>query len=168
MGEPAAWIAAAVLAVAPPFLFHAHVLKSYTLDALFAAALALAWCRWRDRRAGRNLAAFAALGALSFGFSFTGAFVVAACAAGEVWEHRRALRALVSFVVVCAALAALAARRVPRLARRRHRGRLAAGVLRRAVPPRLAGGLGALGSPLVVGVCGTRRGSSRAWRPSPP
>ena len=59
-GAAAAWGAAALLALAPPFLFHAHELKNYSLDALFAVLLVLLWTRWRASRTRGRLLAFAA------------------------------------------------------------------------------------------------------------
>lgn len=104
-GVAQAWGAAALLAVAPPFLFHAQAVKNYTLDALFAVLLVLLWTRWREVRTRRRLAWFAAAGALSFGFSFTGVFAVAACALGEAWAERRDPRRLLPFGTVVAMLA---------------------------------------------------------------
>ncbi len=105
-GAAAAWGAAALLALSPPFLFHAHELKNYSLDALFAVLLVLLWTRWRASRTRGRLLAFAAAAVLSFGFSFTGVFVIAVCAAGEAWAERWTPRRLVP---VGAALVALAA-----------------------------------------------------------
>ena len=81
----------------------------------------------------------------------TGAFVVAACAAGEVWSTGAPFVRLVPFVVVCAALAALFAA----VFLVWHAGATGDDLLQAYFVeryPRLAGGLGALGSPLVVGV----------------
>ena len=164
VGEPAAWIAAAVLAVAPPFLFHAHVLKSYTLDALFAAALRSPGAAGATGARG-GTSPPSPRSALSFGFSFRGRSS-SRRGGGRSVEHRRALRALVPFVVVCAALAALFAA----VFLVWHAGATGDDLLQAYFVeryPRLAGGLGALGSPLWWGWCGTRRGSSRAWPPSP-
>jgi 4-amino-4-deoxy-L-arabinose transferase-like glycosyltransferase len=105
-GQSQAWGAAALLAIGPPFLFHAHVVKNYTLDAFFAVLLVLLWMRWREARTPARLAWFALAAVLSFGFSFTGAFVVAACAIGEAWAERRTPRRLLPFGGVALAPAA--------------------------------------------------------------
>jgi hypothetical protein len=120
-GPAAAWSASALLALSPPFLFHAHEVKHYTLDALFAALLVLLWTRWRTSRTLGHLLAFTAAAVLSFGFSFTGVFVIAVCAGGEAWAERRTPRRLLPFGAALAGLAAVFA--VTYLAfPRRHRG----------------------------------------------
>ena len=106
-GAAPAWLAAALLALAPPFLFHSHELKNYSLDALFAALLVLLWTRWRASRTPARLLTFTAAAALSFGLSFTGGFVLAVCTAGEGWAERRTPRRLLPFAAALAALAAL-------------------------------------------------------------
>ncbi|HET9299452.1 MAG TPA: glycosyltransferase family 39 protein [Candidatus Polarisedimenticolaceae bacterium] len=106
-GAASAWAAAALLALAPPFLFHAHELKNYSLDALFAVLLVLLWTQWRASRTWGRLLTFAAVAALSFGFSFTAVFVIAVCAAGEAWAERRTPRRLLPFGAAVAALAAV-------------------------------------------------------------
>lgn len=106
-GRAAAWTAAALLAVAPPFLFHAHELKNYTLDALFGALLVLLWMRWRASRTLARLLGFAAAAALSFGLSFTGVFVIAVCAAGEAWAERKTPRRLLPFAATVVGLTVL-------------------------------------------------------------
>src|SRR5262245_10328539 len=106
-GRLAAWTTAVLLAVAPSFLFHAHELKNYTLDALFAALLVLLWTRWRASRTPARLLAFAGAAALSFGLSFTGVFVIAVCAAGEAWAERKTPRRLLPFGATVAGLAVL-------------------------------------------------------------
>jgi len=106
-GPAAAWGASALLALNPSFLFHAHEVKHYPLDALFAALLVLLWTRWRASRTRRHLLAFTAAAVLSFGFSFTGVFVIAVCAAGEVWAERRTPRRLLPFGAALAGLAAV-------------------------------------------------------------
>jgi hypothetical protein len=106
-GRAAACGAAALLALSPHFMFHAHELKHYTLDALFAVLLVLLWTRWRASRTTARLLAFAGAAALSYGLSFTGVFVLAVCAAGEAWAERRTPRRLLPFAAATAVLVVL-------------------------------------------------------------
>lgn len=100
-----AWVGAALLAVAPPFLFHAHVLKSYTLDALCAVVLVVVFRAWTRSGRSRLLALHALCAALSFGLSFTAVFVSAALFLIGMVSLRGKGRALFSFALVHVILA---------------------------------------------------------------
>jgi hypothetical protein len=78
LGRAGAVLAAGWLALSPPFLFAAHEVKHYTLDALFTCLLLLGYRHWTADRTSRRLAIYVALAVVSFGFSFTSIFVVAA------------------------------------------------------------------------------------------
>lgn len=78
MGRACAWLAAGLLAIAPTFLYESHQLKHYTFDALFTVLLLIVYLRYREEPSVRRLAAFAATALVSFGFSFTSIFVLAA------------------------------------------------------------------------------------------
>ncbi|HEX6850097.1 MAG TPA: glycosyltransferase family 39 protein [Candidatus Polarisedimenticolaceae bacterium] len=107
LGATEAWIGAAALALAPPFVLLAHQLKHYPFDALATVALWTALDAWRQRRSAWSAAAFAATGCVAFGFSFTAPFAIAGCAVAALAASRADRRGLGTFATACAATAAV-------------------------------------------------------------
>lgn len=105
LGAAQAWIGAAALALAPPFVLLAHQLKHYPFDALATVATWTALDAWRERRTVRSAAAFAATGCIAFGFAFTAPFAIAGCALAALAAARVDRRGLGAFAAACAATA---------------------------------------------------------------
>jgi hypothetical protein len=109
LGRGGSILAAGLLAFAGPFVRESHQLKHYAFDAAFTALLVLAFARWRDRREPRRLIAYTLAAIVSFGFSFSSVFVVAAIAGYELvaegfaWRRLRAVAG--AHVAIAAAFA---------------------------------------------------------------
>lgn len=99
--------AAGLFAFSGPFVRESHQLKNYAFDALATALLVLLYARWRDTRDRRRLVVYALAAMLSFGFSFSAIFVVAAIAAFELVAEGFSWRRLSGWAVAHAAIAAV-------------------------------------------------------------
>jgi hypothetical protein len=107
VGGPEAWTGAAILALAPPFLFQAHQLKHYPFDALATTLVLAAYARWRDRRSTRRAVEYAALGAACVTVSFPVPLVLVGLAVVEIASAPRDRGALLRFAAASAVVAAV-------------------------------------------------------------